>query len=1249
MYNGSSNEGLKLLQRKEVSSTIDSTSFPGAASLGDVDLVKRLIKSGRNVNARDSDGSISLHLAISSGKDNKIVAQIVKQLIKAGASVNARNKRGYTPLHVATIYSDTESVYQLLEAGADADAEIDAEGVTCLRIVYTSMPSMEVGEILFMLSRAGASGERGNVRGPNRISHLRRAILAGRINEVRKLIRDGADVNAINWHGKTNLHTAVETDKNDEIITRIIKILLEAGAFPNFYDFDQRHTPLHAATIFGSVKRVELLINAGANLEAMTINCFTSLHLAISSEKCDNENFDLIQFLVKSGASLDQPSGKGFNALQTAISVEKVNVVEYLIQAGADVNKVHHTSATCLHTAIEMDINDEARTKIISLLLNSGITLKTVNVWKGSPLYNAVKLGRVKAVELLIKAGADVHEKFSKKEETCLHAIVKFWSGKNDEDRLTIIRLLVDAGASMDSSNSEKLTPLHCAIDSGNVKIVEMLIQAGANINTVTPLGQTSLHRAILAQISEENRSKIVSLLLKSGASPDAPSDKGQSSFALSILQCRVPVVQQLIKAGADVNLADSQGRISLHLVAQLKNNSENVSKIFNILLESGASLSKCNNHGRTPLHFAVCLSDSKGVERFIEAGADVNATDKLGQTSLHLTIRSDDKNDTESLAIAKLLVKAGVSIDCLDDKGNTPLHVAVITGKVQTTKWLIEVHLVDVNAADSKGLTSLHLLSTVSRLTNDHTKIIKLLLSAGASLDSRNKEQFFNPLHCAVTAGNTKLVEILIKIGADVNAASKNLRTSLHLALCLSRKNESSHQIIQLLLNSKASIHVRSKAGLTALIYAVSFGDAKLLEQLLKAGGDAKVITTGKKQTCLHFVFSTDEDADRAKIISILLKAGTPLDGRDGINNQIPLHYAVTAGDVRSVEQLIRAGADIHTVDKNGMTCLHLAFRPVKKELEDRIHGIVRLLLKAGSKIEANDKDGKTPLVHAVILGNAKCIQQLIRSGANAKVTDNEGLSILHHAVRSPMFVNECFDVIPLLLEAGTSLESRDQNGLTPLTFAAAHGCTQLVEALIESGADVNATDLEDRTVLHHVLDNDLSHSVSVETKRKIIRLLMGSGAERQSTSYRAPTLRLLKTINVFHQKCKDELSLMQTSIANTSTTFYQILVKKEISSYMRNEHIIEGFKKKEYIKLFPIFGEDLEKSFLAIQARRNLMDQASQGLYCILGQNNDLINDKILMHLNDRDLRSLRDMMTTSVPNKKKNLEKVPSINGH
>ena len=91
-------------------------------------MIKDLIKSGANVNAKTDNGETALMWAVRHRN-----AEVVKALIEAGADINAKNNKGATALMLALILnrSPAKTVQILIDSGADIFAK-DNAGKTAL-------------------------------------------------------------------------------------------------------------------------------------------------------------------------------------------------------------------------------------------------------------------------------------------------------------------------------------------------------------------------------------------------------------------------------------------------------------------------------------------------------------------------------------------------------------------------------------------------------------------------------------------------------------------------------------------------------------------------------------------------------------------------------------------------------------------------------------------------------------------------------------------------------------------------------------------------------------------------------------------------------------------------------------------------------------------------------------------------------------------------------------------------------------
>ncbi|NEJ83518.1 hypothetical protein GR268_44460, partial [Rhizobium leguminosarum] len=109
-------------------------------------------------------------------------------------------------------------------------------------------------------------------------------------------------------------------------------------------------------------------------------------------------------------------------------------------------------------------------------------------------------------------------------------------------------------------------------------------------------------------------------------------------------------VVKQLLKAGADINFRDNEGRTYLHLA--VKNNQF---AIFQALVDAGANVNAKDNYGNTPLHVVASNSHWHFVVLLLEAGSDLQATDNNGYTPLDHAMRGGRLQLVEVLSTANM------------------------------------------------------------------------------------------------------------------------------------------------------------------------------------------------------------------------------------------------------------------------------------------------------------------------------------------------------------------------------------------------------------------------------------------------------------------------------------------------------------------------------------------------------------------------------------------------------------------
>ena len=154
---------------------------------------------------------------------------------------------------------------------------------------------------------------------------LHEAIKAGDLVSARTMIAEGADFDEVDFVSGSPLHIASVKGEFD-----IVELLLEAGADVNSEEFGKSDTPLHWASLGGFTRIIERLTLAGADIDALNEYQNTPLHIAVESSHAD-----AAQKLIELGADTSARNQKGNSAMHLAGTTQLFDIVELLIEKGA--------------------------------------------------------------------------------------------------------------------------------------------------------------------------------------------------------------------------------------------------------------------------------------------------------------------------------------------------------------------------------------------------------------------------------------------------------------------------------------------------------------------------------------------------------------------------------------------------------------------------------------------------------------------------------------------------------------------------------------------------------------------------------------------------------------------------------------------------------------------------------------------------------------------------------------------------
>ncbi|KAK1464153.1 hypothetical protein CMEL01_12914 [Colletotrichum melonis] len=451
--------------------------------------------------------------------------------------------------------------------------------------------------------------------------------------------------------------------------------------------------------------------------------------------------------------------------------------------------------------------------------------------------------------------------------------------------------------------------------------------------------------------------------------------------------------------SNVDFNARTKSGDTPLHWAV-----AHNQQDFALFLINAGADLNIQNTNGKTVLHMATAMDHRHFINILIEKRADLELQDSEGYTCLRWAARYGYQRTVS------ILLEAGAKISASDKDGYTALRWAAREGYKSIVKTLIDRG----SSIESPGSEEWTLMRWAAQEGQDY--IISRLAKRGVSLNNSDSEGL-TALSWAVKYKREMTVWQLIKGGADVNKPDKKGNRPLHLAAhnTSGDQDRSSLNIVWILLQNKAEIDARNKHGMTPLHLAAARGTASTVWLLLENGANPTQVDTNdhnalyKAVTGLHL-----------GCCQILIQKAEHLVNSKDLSWRTPLHDAASEGSLAIVEMLLRHDAHIDAQTRQGQTPLYLSI------LQDHL-SVAELLVKKGANLQIlNTNKRWTALHHAAWTGSILMVEMLIRNGADVDAQDRQGYTAQHLALQAGHGV-----IVDCLRATGADTQYLDPEGL--------------------------------------------------------------------------------------------------------------------------------------------------------------------------------------------------------------------------
>jgi ankyrin repeat protein len=398
-----------------------------------------------------------------------------------------------------------------------------------------------------------------------------------------------------------------------------------------------------------------------------------------------------------------------------------------------------------------------------------------------------------------------------------------------------------------------------------------------------------------------------------------------------------------------------------------------------------------------------------------------VNAADDYGVTPLARAC------ENASAAVVEQLLKAGANANAAQTSGLTPLMIAARTGSVQVVQMLL-ARGANVNALTaSTGNTAL-----MWAVAAPHADVVRLLIEAGADVHV-SSHKGFTPLLFAARNGDIETARILLAAGARINDTGSDGTHALPLAII------NQHDAFALFLLDQGADPNGSMDGVAAL-HAAAGNVTTWLAGWYRTHGRGRAIEGGGS------IGERGLDPDRRlRLMEALLAKGANPNARIGTSGVVLAYLgtprrgafeqnAVGTGDVRGATPLWVAAFSTNGGGLFGEDATYVI---------DSSADLMRTLLAAGADHRIATDDGTTPLMAAAGLGHRSYQPRRPRGP------------------RSP----SAEEAVKVLVEAGADVNAANEAEYTALHAAAFRGWNEVVQYLVEHGANLNARDYRGRT----------------------------------------------------------------------------------------------------------------------------------------------------------------------------------------
>jgi len=757
-------------------------------------------------------------------------------------------------------------------------------------------------------------------------------------------------------------------------------------------------------------------------------------------------------------------------------------------------------------SSIDIELNNDAKVYRDKLEEVPFTILDELSQKKFNLLFAAALKGDRNEVMLLFHQGAALHG-LSPNEWGLAHALA---CGEKGE----ILEELLKKGLNLNLEGPNGMIPIQLAARSSNINVIKWFIEKGLTNKYLEDLD-------LLHHIAEGNVDKLA----------DEFKDIKRYEEGDIFLHQTITSKYLIEEHKLDVNTKNADNWTPLHLAARNVN-----TVLMSLLINAGAELTSPGHLDKTPLHEAISGGHLDAVKLLVSLGVDLNAPDgsydacpmrtavengqihimeylieqgigpltdnhggdliscAMDNMQLHVMKWYSDLGvevkkyftDCEGIKLPKLDLEIlqwlkSVSFDLTQPLGlNTPMHIAALDGQVGIMEYL-RLQGVELDEVNHQLMTPVHRAAWAGQLN-----VLKYLKFQGIDLNQADKYGQ-TPIFYAIQSGNFEVINYLIENGEDLNKRDKHGNTLLHIAI-----REDNIPVICCLLDQGIEVNSRNDDGDSPLDEVIKSNSKNVnILRLLEAYG-ARIIPQDIEAMEANIFYDEEfqSDASFTKTIRIELIYWFL---EHGLSERFVKEFVVS---------LICECCKQGRIDKLSTLEKYVDGLPLEmKNVQDLVkyaalHQKYSVLKWLGER-EIDALDTVFKLEEDVCNINCQIIaaKWIGEHGVDANISSTVADKLLQYATKYNN--SKAVEFIQNIKANFGTIESHKNIDQNLVYNAAALGNVELIKKLYMKGVDLNTSDLDGNTPLHHALSKK-----ALDDNLEVVKCLIQNGVDLDATN---------------------------------------------------------------------------------------------------------------------------------------------------